>query len=205
MAINHPSLHLALKAFCPNLGKIRTVEPPDIKTTLLTRKLDLEGLRNLPQITKLVTGRGRILNSLSSENIFLFFFPLEVSLCFYLPVSFNYSGLKTFLIKKKIHFTSESNTHTHPYTICCAVLSCFDRIWLCDPRTVAHQALVSMGILQARILEWVTMPSSRGSSPPRDQTCVSCIFCIADGFYTTEPLRKPLYIHTYIHKSETKV
>ena len=29
------------------------------------------------------------------------------------------------------------------------------------------------GILQARILEWVAMPSSRGSSPPRDRTCVS--------------------------------
>ena len=32
-----------------------------------------------------------------------------------------------------------------------------------------------MGILQARILEWVAMPFSRGSSLPRDQTCVSCI------------------------------
>ena len=31
------------------------------------------------------------------------------------------------------------------------------------------------GISQARILEWVTMLSSRGSSWPRDQTCVSCI------------------------------
>ena len=31
------------------------------------------------------------------------------------------------------------------------------------------------GILQARILEWVAMPSSRGSSPARDQTQVSCI------------------------------
>ena len=30
------------------------------------------------------------------------------------------------------------------------------------------------GILQARILEWVAMPSSRGSSPPRDRTRVSC-------------------------------
>ena len=29
-------------------------------------------------------------------------------------------------------------------------------------------------ILQARILEWVAMPSSRGSSPPRDQTSISC-------------------------------
>ena len=29
------------------------------------------------------------------------------------------------------------------------------------------------GILQARRLEWVAMPSSRGSSPPRDRTHVS--------------------------------
>ena len=31
------------------------------------------------------------------------------------------------------------------------------------------------GILQARILEWVVFPFSRGSSQPRDQTQVSCI------------------------------
>ena len=33
----------------------------------------------------------------------------------------------------------------------------------------------SMEILQARILEWVAFPFSRGSSQPRDQTQVSCI------------------------------
>ena len=38
-----------------------------------------------------------------------------------------------------------------------------------------------MGILQARILEWVTMLSSRGSSHPRDWTLV---FHIAGGFFT---------------------
>ena len=31
------------------------------------------------------------------------------------------------------------------------------------------------GILQARILEWVSFPFSRGSSQPRDRTLVSCI------------------------------
>ena len=36
--------------------------------------------------------------------------------------------------------------------------------------TVAGQAPLSMRILQARILEWVAMSSSRGSSQPRDQT-----------------------------------
>ena len=34
------------------------------------------------------------------------------------------------------------------------------------------------GILQARILEWVVMPSSRGPSQPRDQTHISNVFCI---------------------------
>ena len=36
------------------------------------------------------------------------------------------------------------------------------------PGTVARQAPLSMGILQAGILEWVAMPSSRGSSPTQD-------------------------------------
>ena len=33
------------------------------------------------------------------------------------------------------------------------------------------------GILQARILEWIAIPFSRGSSLPRDQTCVSYVPC----------------------------
>ena len=33
-------------------------------------------------------------------------------------------------------------------------------------------------ISQARILEWVAISCSRGSSQPRDQTHISCIFCI---------------------------
>ena len=43
------------------------------------------------------------------------------------------------------------------------VLSCFSRVWFfVSPWTAAHQAPLSMGILQARILEWVAMPFSRG-------------------------------------------
>ena len=41
-------------------------------------------------------------------------------------------------------------------------------------------------ILQARILEWVAMPSARGSSPPRERTCISCSSCIASGLFTAE-------------------
>ena len=42
-----------------------------------------------------------------------------------------------------------------------------------NTRTVACQAPRSMGILQARILEWVAMPSSRGSFQWRGHTQVS--------------------------------
>ena len=45
---------------------------------------------------------------------------------------------------------------------------------------VARQAPLSMGILQARIMEWVVMPSSRGSSQTRNGTRV---FCIVGGFF----------------------
>ena len=46
----------------------------------------------------------------------------------------------------------------------------------CNPWAVAHQAPLH-GVLQARILEWTAMPSSRGSFQPRDQTHVSRTAC----------------------------
>ena len=53
-------------------------------------------------------------------------------------------------------------------------------VWLfATPWTLALQAPLSMGILQARILEWVAISSSKKSSQPRDWTQVSCI---AGGF-----------------------
>ena len=47
---------------------------------------------------------------------------------------------------------------------------------LCDPMDCSPPDSSVHGILQARILEWVTVPSSRGSSQPKDQTCVSYIY-----------------------------
>ena len=41
------------------------------------------------------------------------------------------------------------------------------------------------GILQARIPEWVAMPSSRVSSLPRDRTSISYLLHWQDGFFTT--------------------
>ena len=55
---------------------------------------------------------------------------------------------------------------------------------LCDPMDyIVH------GILQARILEWVAFPFSRGSSQPTDRTQVACI--VGGFFLPAEPQRKP--------------
>ena len=48
---------------------------------------------------------------------------------------------------------------------------------LCDAMDYSPPGSSVNGIVQARILEWVTIPFSRGSSLPRDQTQVSCIAC----------------------------
>ena len=65
------------------------------------------------------------------------------------------------------------------------------RLTLCDPMDCSPLGFSVHGILQARMLEWVAMPSSRGSSRPRDWTHISCSSCIAGGFFTTDPPRKP--------------
>ena len=71
------------------------------------------------------------------------------------------------------------------------MLSHFSRVRLFStPWTAAHQALLAHEILQPRILEWVAIPPSRGSSGPRGQTQVSCSLCLAAGFFTTEPQGK---------------
>ena len=52
---------------------------------------------------------------------------------------------------------------------------------LCDPMDCSPPGSSVHGILQARILEWVACPFSKGSSQPRDRTCISRI---AGRFFT---------------------
>ena len=54
---------------------------------------------------------------------------------------------------------------------------CYPMDWSCTGVSV-H------GISQARILEWIAISSSRGSSWPRDLIRVSCVFCMAGRFFT---------------------
>ena len=55
---------------------------------------------------------------------------------------------------------------------------------LCDPMYCSPPGSSVHGILQAIMLEWIAMPFSRGSSQPRDWSCVSFVSCIAGRFFT---------------------
>ena len=66
---------------------------------------------------------------------------------------------------------------------------------LCDPMDCRPPSSSVYGIFPARILMWVAISSSRGSSWSWDQSRVSCI---AGKFFTTEPPGKPQRGHMYI-------
>ena len=61
------------------------------------------------------------------------------------------------------------------YLVLCCLQSC---LTFCDPMDCNPPGSSVHEIFQARILEWVTISSSRESSQPRDQKQASCISCI---------------------------
>ena len=58
------------------------------------------------------------------------------------------------------------------------VVQSLNPAWLCDPMNCSLPGFSVYRILQARILEWIAISFSRGSSQPSDWTCVSCIFLL---------------------------
>ena len=77
-------------------------------------------------------------------------------------------------------------THIHQilFSYLVVVQSLCHAQFFCNPMDCSPPGSSVHGISQARILEWVAIAFSRGSSQPRDQTCISYI---AGGFFTAEP------------------
>ena len=73
--------------------------------------------------------------------------------------------------------------------MCAQLLQSCPTLW--DPIDCSPPGFSVHRNLQTRILEWVSMPSSRGTYPPRNRTPISCVFCIAGRFFTSEPPGKP--------------
>ena len=63
---------------------------------------------------------------------------------------------------------------------------------LCEPMDCSQTSSSVRGIFQERLLEWVAIPYSRGSSSPRNWTLVSLVSpALTSGFFTTAPPGKP--------------
>ena len=58
------------------------------------------------------------------------------------------------------------------------MLNHFSHVWLCKAMDCSPPGSSVHGVLQARTAGWVTMPSSRGSSQPRDWAHISYVSCI---------------------------
>ena len=74
---------------------------------------------------------------------------------------------------------------------------------LCDPMDYSPSGSSVHAIFQARILEWIAISSSRGSSPSRDWTPISCISCIGRQvlyYCTTWEVQNIIYIESNIYK-----
>ena len=65
---------------------------------------------------------------------------------------------------------------------------------LCNPMDCSPPGFSVYGIVQARILEWIAIPFSRGTSQPRDRTLVSCI---VGRFFTVWATGKSTYLYTH--------
>ena len=70
---------------------------------------------------------------------------------------------------------------------------------LCDPMDCSPPGSSVHGILQARILEWIAIPFSKGSSQPRDRSGSPALQ--ADSLQS-EPLEKPMYVYIKHQKSD---
>ena len=74
---------------------------------------------------------------------------------------------------------------------------------LCDAMDCSLPVSSVHGILQARILEWVAIPFSRGSSWPKDRTQVSCIADRGFNLWATREVRN--YMYVYFKSNSSKV
>ena len=77
---------------------------------------------------------------------------------------------------------------TQMYCVCLVTQSC---LILCDPMDFSPPGSSVLGILQARILEWVVFPFSKGSSRPRIELASITSPALAAGSLSLTPSRKP--------------
>ena len=93
---------------------------------------------------------------------------------------------------------THTHTHTQIYITCMRAKSLQSCLTLCDPMDHSPPGSSVHRILQASILEWLALSSSRGSSSIRDQTHISCLLHWQSGFLPADPLGKAHITYTDI-------
>ena len=130
-------------------------------------------------------------NAFLSNFYYVFYSAYFRFILFFFPSAFSRWKLGSFILDIHYFPTYVFNTIDLPLNttvteshmrVC--VLSCFSHVQLCEAMDCSPPGSSVHGILQARIPEWVAMPSFRGSSQPRGRTQVSRI---AGGFFIAEP------------------
>ena len=93
-----------------------------------------------------------------------------------------------------------SNDTSPPVRVCSQ--SC---LALCDPMDCSPPGFSVHGISQARIVEWVAISYSRGSSPTRDQTCIPFISCFGRQilYHPGSPLSSPFFSSPFFCSGES--
>ena len=99
----------------------------------------------------------------------------------------------------KISPTSWTHLEDSPVAqVCVRAKSLQLCLTLCDPIDWSPSGSSVHGILQAKMLQWVAIPSSRGSSQPRGRTRVSCLLPWQTGSLPLAPPGKPLLSHIHL-------
>ena len=150
--------------FCPawtwaseKQGTIRKFYGKDMcfqKTLLLAERMDW---RKQNGITSMFPSCFVGLSGLKSRILFFGLFRLNL----YVPIMIR----KVFNTKSNSRGCTKSTSLAHLTVLCLVTQLCPT---LCDPMNCTPPGCSVHGILQARILKWAAMPSSRGSSQPRD-------------------------------------
>ena len=125
------------------------------------------------------------LNTLAAPTWVPLYWPLPIyifkvkNLIFFKTCSSHFLSGPNHPISPEIHLTpSTSNLHclfyfSFFYNCCCLVTKSCPILW--DSMNYNPPASPVLGTFQARILEYIAISFSRGSSQPRDWTCISCI------------------------------
>ena len=83
--------------------------------------------------------------------------------------------------------------HRHAYSVAQLCMTLWDSTDCSPSGSSVH------GISQVRILEWVAVSFSRGSSWPKDWTHVSCISCNGKWIFYHWATGKPIYVYLILH------